>query len=233
MQEIFEKRQDVDYNLRFQTDFVLPGVNTTYFGLHSLRYFSSKIWNVIPDEIKNSLSLDKFKIKIRQWAPSACHCKLCRSYIQHVGYVNISPLEFSGAQLEKKKENKSLVRLALLLQVIFCPCRSFTLGSPNGIPFPDRHDVTHSKKYWSNETLAIQHRDNIIIPYFEVIREELLLPEDQKCLLNYDVFKAQTTDKYREHLDENNIAYVQVPPNLTHIFQPLDLNVIMHSQNHF
>ena len=49
---MFEKRQNVDYNLRSQTDFVLPGVNTTYFGLHSLRYFSLKIWNVIPDEIK-------------------------------------------------------------------------------------------------------------------------------------------------------------------------------------
>ena len=50
MQEIFEKRQNLD--LRFQPDFVFPGVNTTYFGLHSLRYFSSKIWNAIPDEIK-------------------------------------------------------------------------------------------------------------------------------------------------------------------------------------
>ena len=30
MQEIFEKRQNVDYNLRFQTEFVLPGANTTY-----------------------------------------------------------------------------------------------------------------------------------------------------------------------------------------------------------
>ena len=70
MQEIFEKRQNVDYNLISQTDFVLRGVNTTYFGLHSLRYFSSKIWNVILDEIKNSLSLGEFKIKIRQWEPS-------------------------------------------------------------------------------------------------------------------------------------------------------------------
>ena len=67
--QIFERRQKVDYNLRFQTDFVLPGVNTTYFGLYSLRYFSSKIWNVIPDEIKNSLSLDEFQTKIRQWKP--------------------------------------------------------------------------------------------------------------------------------------------------------------------
>ena len=82
MQEIFEKRQNLD--------FVLAGVNTTYFYLHSLRYFSSKIWNVIPDEIKNSLSLDEFEINIWQWAAISCHCKLCRIYIQHVGYVNIS-----------------------------------------------------------------------------------------------------------------------------------------------
>ena len=53
--------------------------------------------------------------------------------------------------------------------------------------------------------------------------EELGLTEDQKCLLIYDISKAQTTDN--EHLDEHNIANVQVPPNLTHVLQPLDLNV--------
>ena len=61
MQNILEKRENVDYMLRFQTDFIFPGVSTTYFGSHLLRYFSSKIWNVIPDEIKNALSLDEFK----------------------------------------------------------------------------------------------------------------------------------------------------------------------------
>ena len=57
------------------------------------------------------------------------------------------------------------------------------------------------------------------------MREELDLPEDQKCLFVYDIFKAQSTDKYRECLDENNIAYVQVRPNLTHIFQHRVLKV--------
>ena len=33
MQEVFEKHENADFNLRFQTDFVLPGVNTTYFSL--------------------------------------------------------------------------------------------------------------------------------------------------------------------------------------------------------
>ena len=52
MLESFEKRQNLDYNFRFQTDFVLLGVNTTYTSLHLLRYFSLKIGNLIPDEIK-------------------------------------------------------------------------------------------------------------------------------------------------------------------------------------
>ena len=69
-----------------------------------------------------------------------------------------------------------------------------------GIPFPDGFDVINSKNHWSNKTLAIHHLDNIIIPYFEVICEELVLPEDQKCLLIYNVFKAQTTLRmYKYH----------------------------------
>lgn len=72
--------------------FVLSGFNTTYFGLHSLKSFSLKIWNIIPDEVKNSLRLDDFKIRMQQWAPNNYHCKLCRSYTQHVGYVNITQI---------------------------------------------------------------------------------------------------------------------------------------------
>ena len=52
MQEVFEKHESVDYNLRFQTDFVLPSVNTTYFGLHSLRYFFVKILMVFLMRLK-------------------------------------------------------------------------------------------------------------------------------------------------------------------------------------
>ena len=35
MQDIFEKRQNLDYGLPCQTDFAVAGINTTYFGLHS------------------------------------------------------------------------------------------------------------------------------------------------------------------------------------------------------
>ena len=51
------------------------------------------------------------------------------------------------------------------------------------------------------------------------------MPQRWEILLIYDVSKAQTTDKYCEHLDDNNIAHVEVPLNLTCTFQPLDLKV--------
>ena len=57
------------------------------------------------------------------------------------------------------------------------------------------------------------------------IKEELVLPKDQKSLLIYDVFMGQTTKRYIGFLLENNTDHVHVPANLTHEFQPLDVNV--------
>ena len=68
MQEIFEKYGYLDYNLRCQKNFLLPGVNKTYFGL-----FARKFGILFLMRLKNSLSLDEFKIMIQQWTPSNCH----------------------------------------------------------------------------------------------------------------------------------------------------------------
>ena len=66
---------------------------------------------------------------------------------------------------------------------------------PKGIPFPDRFDVSHSTNHWSNKTLAIQHLDNIFTPYFEVVREELGLHEDQNIFsfMMFSKHKQQTS----------------------------------------
>ena len=102
---------------------------------------------------------------------------------------------------------------------------------PKGIPFPDRFDVSHSKNYWSNETLAIQHLDNIIILYFEVIREELGLPEDQ------NVFSFMMFSRHKQQISivstlKRTILrmykYLQVWPILFNLLT----STLMHSQNH-
>ena len=57
------------------------------------------------------------------------------------------------------------------------------------------------------------------------IKEELGLPKYQKSFLIYDIFKGQTTKRYTDFLLENDLVHVHVPANLTHKFQPLDINV--------
>ena len=65
MYYIFQTKK-INYNLRSQIDFASICVNTKKFGLNSLRYFASKVWSMVPLEIKNSGSVEIFKTKIRK-----------------------------------------------------------------------------------------------------------------------------------------------------------------------
>ena len=51
------------------------------------------------------------------------------------------------------------------------------------------------------------------------------LEEELKCMLNFDVFKAQCTQRVFELIDENHCVTVLILANLTHVFQPLDLAI--------
>ena len=70
--------------------FLRPNVNTVNMGNHSLRTFGPILWNtLLPENLKASDSLEKFKEGIKSWVPNNCNCKLCKTYIEGVGYVNI------------------------------------------------------------------------------------------------------------------------------------------------
>ena len=62
MCDIFKTR-NLDYNLRSQTDFMRTLVNTCSFGLSSLKYLATKIWDIVPHEIKSVGNLKLFKKK--------------------------------------------------------------------------------------------------------------------------------------------------------------------------
>ena len=87
MLDLFQRRE-VNYNIRSQTDFSLRSVNTSSYGLGSLRYLASKIWNLVPQDIWSAKSLSQFIRKIKSWIPDGCPSILCRTYIGQVGYVN-------------------------------------------------------------------------------------------------------------------------------------------------
>ena len=64
MSEIFDLR-NIDYNLHFQADFKQGLVNAMIYGLKSLRYLATKIWNIIPLEFINLGSFTEFITNIK------------------------------------------------------------------------------------------------------------------------------------------------------------------------
>ena len=73
--------------------------------------------------------------------------------------------------------------------------------------------------------------DEVIIPYVKDNRVKLGKP-DQTALLVFDVFRGQITEEVTSHLSKNNILFVKVPNNMTHLFQPLDLTVNGHCKKY-
>ena len=58
-----------------------------YMGSNSLRCLGPKIWNMVPNEVRESSSLSMFKARIKKWKPSNCPCRLCLTYIPNLGFI--------------------------------------------------------------------------------------------------------------------------------------------------
>ena len=56
IKEIFTER-DMRYNIRGQSDLILPNPKTVSFGTESVKFLGPKIWNIIPNPINNASSL--------------------------------------------------------------------------------------------------------------------------------------------------------------------------------
>ena len=81
MQEVFLVKEQGNYNLRNQTDFVIPEVKSVNYGLESIRVLGPKIWESLPNDLKNRESVDSFKTAIKRWKPESCPCRLCLKLI--------------------------------------------------------------------------------------------------------------------------------------------------------
>ena len=86
MQQVFPKRV-IKYNLRSQTDYNSSGTGTVHKGTESLRSLGPKVWNLIPQDIKESESLDIFYSNIKKLTPSNRPCKLCKIYVKDLGFI--------------------------------------------------------------------------------------------------------------------------------------------------
>ena len=88
MSSIFPPRL-IKYILPNQSDFLRNFVNSSKYGLNSIRFFTSKVWQMVPMEKKNLKCLEYFSYKIRRWASDGCNCKLCKDFVSNLGFVNL------------------------------------------------------------------------------------------------------------------------------------------------
>ena len=86
---VFTTIPENHYNLRNYNGFKLPFARTVYHGTESISYLGPKIWDIVPIELKNAQCLNSFKKSIRKWIPNNCPCRLCKRYVDGVGFYDL------------------------------------------------------------------------------------------------------------------------------------------------
>ena len=90
--------------------------------------------------------------------------------------------------------------------------------------FPESFSLSVNPKHFSNTEESIKIINEVVVRYVEKERENLG-DKSQPALLILDVFRGQMTSEVTTLLQENNIFFVTVLNNMTHLFQPLDLTM--------
>ena len=78
--------QTVPNDLRKQNVLQSRNRSSVRYGTETISYIAPKIWSLVPETIKNCDSLKSFKQKVRKWKPDY-PCRLCKVYLQHVGFI--------------------------------------------------------------------------------------------------------------------------------------------------
>ena len=78
MKDVFPINRN-PYNLRQNSQFSRPPINTVYHGTESISNVESKIWDLVPSNLKEISEADKFKKAIKQWRIVFVDCakRLC------------------------------------------------------------------------------------------------------------------------------------------------------------
>ena len=50
--ELFEKKNEHQYNLRNNSEFTIPSLNSVYYGIESVSFLGPKVWNILSDKSK-------------------------------------------------------------------------------------------------------------------------------------------------------------------------------------
>ena len=84
MNDNFKRKDNSLYNLRKISEFSRPLVKSVHPGSESVSFPGPKILDMLPDDYKD---LNTFENKVKKWKPKNCPCRLCKVYINNIGFV--------------------------------------------------------------------------------------------------------------------------------------------------
>ena len=87
MSNMFKLKAENSYNLRQISEFSRPIVKSAYHGTENISYLGPKIWDILPEKLKKIDKIEHFKKEIKIWTPDNCSCRLCKVYIERVGFL--------------------------------------------------------------------------------------------------------------------------------------------------
>ncbi len=87
MKDIFVEKQ-VSYGLRGCHNLSLPQARTTCYGLETISFLGCRLWQALPNDLKQSDTLSSFKRKIKAWRGEECNCRICRPFVAQVGFLS-------------------------------------------------------------------------------------------------------------------------------------------------
>ena len=76
IKDLFDRKYPV-YEFRDSDLLIQPKVKTTKYGIKSVRYYGSKLWNSLPKNIKSATDIQTFKYLLSKWPGPSCKCSVC------------------------------------------------------------------------------------------------------------------------------------------------------------
>ena len=76
-----------NYELRGNNFLERRRVKSVRYGTESISSLAPKIWEILPNEIKDSDTLQIFKAKIKKLVPVEFPCRLFKIYLPQVGFI--------------------------------------------------------------------------------------------------------------------------------------------------
>ena len=76
----FFKNKSIPYNLRNGNICILPPARSSHYGINSVQFWGSLLWNNLPISVKESVSVKEFKQKLNHVQKIHCSCVACRRF---------------------------------------------------------------------------------------------------------------------------------------------------------